>query len=587
MIVDSSVSSQNAIFPPRGWNSYDSFSWVISEKEYLQNADIISQRLLVHGYQYAVVDYLWYRSLKGGNNSLGFDTIDKWGRLLPDPERWPSSSEGRGFIEVADKVHSMGLKFGVHLMAGISTQAFNNNTPILDTTTGQAYEESGRLWHAKDIGIPARACEWMTNGFMAINATNGAGKAFLRSIYELYASWGVDFVKLDCVFGADLDLDEITSVSQILKDLNHSIVLSLSPGVGATPDMAKAISGLVNTYRITGDDWDEWPAILAHFNVSRDFAAAKLIGVEGLKGNSWPDLDMLPFGWLTDPGVNEGPHRFSRLSQEEKRTQMTLGCMAKSPIMYGGDLRKLDKWTYHLITNPTLLEINSFSSNNTEFPYITRLNDVKIEGQDVKKVPFTHSLALTGCTDPKASGWSSEKYNQDLERICYRKNQEEPFCLHKKELLDERSMYKGKLQLMVINRKQFYLDAYPKRTLSNQEVKKEGPFSPCKFEASQMWELKSNGTLINSHSGMCATVEYVQDEGYANGIRSWVATGRKGETYVAFFNLNDEKTTISAKIGDLASVLPGRKLRGCMGRDMWSGRTIQINEMLSAKACTL
>ncbi|KAJ1379994.1 Glycosyl hydrolase, all-beta [Sesbania bispinosa] len=338
------------------------------------------------------------RNLKGNSNSLGFDTIDKWGRMLPDPERWPSSSEGRGLTEVADKVHKMGLKFGIHLMAGISTQAFNNNTPIRDTTTGKAYMEYGREWYAKDIGIPTRACKWMTNGFMAINATTGAGKAFLRSIYELYASWGVDFVKLDCVFGDDLDLDEITSVSQILKDLNHSIVLSLSPGVKATPEMAKAVSGLVNTYRVTGDDWDEWPAIIAHFNVSRDFAAAKLIGGKGLKGNSWPDLDMLPFGWLTEPGVNQGPNRFSKLSHEEQRTQ---------------------------------------------FPYIKRLNDVKTE-----------------------------------------------------------------------------------------EV-----------------------------------------------------------TYVTFFNLNDENTTISTNIADLAIVHGGRKLTSCKGMEMWSGRTIKTYEMLSAEVvghgCTL
>jgi len=85
--------------------------------------------------QYAVVDFLWFRSLKGDKNSIGFDTIDEWGRMLPDPGRWPSSGGGRGFSDIANKVHSMSLKFGIHLMAGISTQAFNNNTPILDTIT--------------------------------------------------------------------------------------------------------------------------------------------------------------------------------------------------------------------------------------------------------------------------------------------------------------------------------------------------------------------------------------------------------------------------------------------------------------------
>lgn len=42
---------ERASFPPRGWNSYDSFSWIISEQEFLENAEIISKRLSVHGYQ--------------------------------------------------------------------------------------------------------------------------------------------------------------------------------------------------------------------------------------------------------------------------------------------------------------------------------------------------------------------------------------------------------------------------------------------------------------------------------------------------------------------------------------------------------
>ena len=84
-----------------------------------------------------MVDYLWYRrKVKGaGHDSLGFDVIDEWGRMIPDPGRWPSSKDGKGFSEVANKVHNMGLKFGIHVMRGISTQAFSANTPILDTKT--------------------------------------------------------------------------------------------------------------------------------------------------------------------------------------------------------------------------------------------------------------------------------------------------------------------------------------------------------------------------------------------------------------------------------------------------------------------
>ncbi|KAL1289945.1 hypothetical protein HN51_058315 [Arachis hypogaea] len=600
-----SVSSENvsgsdlqqASIPPRGWNSYDSFCWTVSEQEFLQNAEIVSRTLHDHGYEYAVVDYLWYRrKVNGaGHDSLGFDVIDEWGRVIPDPGRWPSSLGGKGFIEVANKVHSMGLKFGIHVMRGISTQAVNANTAILDTATGGAYQESGRVWGAKDIAIPARACAWMPHGFMSVNTSLGAGKAFLRSLYEQYASWGVDFVKHDCVFGDDLDLSEISYVSEVLRKLDRSIVYSLSPGTSVTPAMAKDVIGLVNMYRITGDDWDTWWDVKCHFNVTRDFATANLIGATGLNGKSWPDLDMLPFGWLTDPGVNEGPHRYCRLNLEEQKTQITLWAIAKSPLMYGGDLRKIDPTTYGLITNPTLLEINSFSSNNMEFPYITSLRS---EGQDLggqmrryikeTKTLYTHSLGLTNCSDPKASAWTSETVDQDVERICWkgtlRNKPLAAFCVNKRKLhfkFIEESLSQlnlgRKYHLVATNRIKFCLDASPRRKLTSNEFVRR-PFSPCKWDAYQMWELNPNGTLENSYSGLCATMEPVKATINSGGLRSWIATGRNGEVYVAFFNLNEQKTVISAQISDIAKVLPGTDLSSCEGTELWSGSDVVISQ---------
>ncbi|CAN0929332.1 unnamed protein product [Linum grandiflorum] len=433
-----------AILPPRGWNSYDSFCWTISEQEFLQSAAVVSQRLLPHGYEYVVVDFLWYRKLEPGasTNSRGFDVIDEWGRVVPDPGRWPSSEGGEGFSKVAEMVHSMGLKFGIHIMRGISVQAYDANSPILDISKGAAYEEDGRKWTARDIGIKEKVCGWMPEGFMSVNTSLGAAKAFLTSIHHQYAAeWNVDFIKHDCVFGDDLSLDEITFVSQILKQADHPVTYSLSPGTSVTPSMAKQISGLANMYRITADDWDSWRDVSSHFNVTRDFADAEMIGGSGLQGKSWPDLDMLPLGWLTDPDSNVGPHRQSWLTPDEQRTQMTLWSMAKSPLMFGGDVRKLDNATFDIITHPVLLEIDHFSSNNSEFP-----------------------LA-------------------------------------------------------------------------------------------------------------------------AGGFRSWIATGRAGEIYLAFFNLNstEKNAKVSVKVSEIAArVSRGRKVGSCEGREVWSGKDMGVmNESVS------
>ncbi|XP_010248688.1 PREDICTED: uncharacterized protein LOC104591526 isoform X2 [Nelumbo nucifera] len=571
----STRQQEQAHLPPRGWNSYDSFSWTISEEEFLQNAEIISQKLLSHGYKYVVVDYLWYRRKVEGayTNSLGYDVIDEWGRVIPDPNRWPSSRGGKGFTEVAKRVHDMGLKFGIHVMRGISTQAVNANSPILDVFKGAAYEESGRQWQAKDIGLRERACAWMSQGFMSVDTKLGAGRAFLRSLYYQYAEWGVDFVKHDCIFGDDLDVDEISAVSEILEKLDRPMLYSLSPGTSVTPTMAKDISSLVNMYRITGDDWDSWGDVAAHFNISRDFAATNMIGANGLKGKSWPDLDMLPLGWLTDPGSNLGPHRKCNLTLDEQRTQMTLWSIAKSPLMFGGDMRKLDKKTYDLITNPTLLEINWFSANNMEFPYIRGTEDLRNskgvlipQSKSLKDTDTLHKhvFNLISCKEHRAKGWVIEALNQDIERICWQdyflKRHKLPVCLNKRKPLltsDSEIIYKenhqGKLHLLATGTTDICLDASTNRKLASHELR-SCSLSPCRWDANQMWELNFNGTLVNSYSGLCATVKMVEGNDIYNGIRSWVATGRQGEIYISFFNLSPSRMIISAKISDLLKV---------------------------------
>ncbi|KAL9672531.1 hypothetical protein QQ045_028782 [Rhodiola kirilowii] len=366
----------------------------------------------------------------------------------------------------------MGLKFGIHVMRGISTQAVNANTPILDITTGGPFQQGGRNWTAKDIGITDRLCPWMPHGFMSVNTYVDAGKAFLNLLYQQYSEWGVDFVKLDCVFGEDLDLDEIRIVNWEYKECqNSTVVFSLSPGKQATPEMASStnVSGIANMYRVTGDDWDTWADVASHFDVARDFAAAGLIGAPGLKGRSWPDLDMLPLGWLTDPASNEGPHRSCGLTPDEQKTQVTLWSIAKSPLVFGGDMRKLDNYTYQLLTEPTLLQINSDSSNNKEF--------AKIVGNQTAR---------------KEQNWLVSLW---------------------------RSIYAILTPFVVTG--------------------------------------SSNNT--------------------PTGVRSWVATGNQGETYVAFFNRNDGETVISAKLADLDVALPGRNITGvCNVKEIWSGNDLGV-----------
>ncbi|TVT98296.1 hypothetical protein EJB05_56428 [Eragrostis curvula] len=581
-----------AALPPRGWNSYDSFSWIVDENAYLQNAQIMAEKLLPYGYQYAVIDFLWYRKYVDGayTDSYGFDNIDEWGRPFPDLQRFPSSKADRGFSQIASKVHQMGLKFGIHLMKGISKQAVDANTPILDIKTGKAYIEDGRQWTARDIGLTHRTCAWMQKGFMSVNTDIGAGRAFLRSLYRQYADWGIDFVKVDCIFGTDYSPKEIITISELLQELDRPIILSLSPGTEVTPALAENISEHVNMYRVTGDDWDSWKDVSSHFDVSSSFATAKKIGATGLRGRSWPDLDMLPFGWLTDPSVNQGPHRKCNLTDDEQKTQMALWSMAKSPLMYGGDLRNLDKSTLSIITNPTLMKINHYSQNNMEFRYIygERTSSEEHPSQFLSPCPVHLTknnimvFGLTACSDEKANGWYMFSQDGNPDHVCrnyeIQNDKNISFCLGKTKprawdaiIMDKE--YEAKFHLAVKEIDDTCLDASAsqRRTASDARFPM---FSRCRWHAKQMWELNEKGNLVSTYSRLCATVESRQQEVGTAGARSWVATGSKGEIYLAFFNLDSKSRKISAKISDLGKVLGRKFVRKnlCSCTEVWSGK---------------
>ncbi|GLJ05273.1 hypothetical protein SUGI_0015090 [Cryptomeria japonica] len=596
LMCGASSGEQRASVPPRGWNSYDSFSWIISEDEFLANAQIMAEKLLPFGYEYAVLDFLWYRKREPGASvgSPGFDVIDEWGRPVPDPKRWPSSVGGAGLKLVAERVHSMGLYFGLHVMRGISTQAVKANTPILGPQ-GVAYEENGRIWRARDIALVRQTCGWMPKCFMSVNTKVEAGRVFLRSLYQQYADWGVDFVKHDCVFGDDLNVDEISTVSEILRALERPVLYSLSPGTHATPDMAMKISNLVNMYRVTGDDWDTWRDVQSHFDVSRGFASSGLIGAQGLLGKSWPDLDMLPLGWLTDPGVNQGPHRYCSLTQEEQKTQMTLWSMAKSPLMFGGDLRNIDDITMSLITNPTLLAINTYSTNNKEFSQISFVrgnHHHKLEASPKPGSRIEFLLSISSCNIKNTKNWGIRTTNEQMNEVCWNESlamNKEGICLHYRTQnnasLSIENNRRSRLLESIIG--QVCLDSSPNEEFTIGHLK-SNHFAPCTSHASQDWELTNDGALKNTYTGLCASVSKVEGLNQIDNARAWIANGLKGEIYIAFFNLGPNTLTISAKTEDVIHTFHTDndhmrtknelQAKECSGSEVWSGRDLGVVE---------
>ncbi len=121
-------------------------------------------------------------------------------------------------------------------------------------------------------------------------------------------------------------------------------------------------------YRIAGDDWDKWSDVLSHFPVTAEHAAANLEGANGLNGLSWPDNDMLPFGYISTIGTSDGPTHMCDLTEGEQKVQMSLWCISRSPLMFGGVVMELgkDSFTLGLLTNEFVLSVNTQSQGNIQ-----------------------------------------------------------------------------------------------------------------------------------------------------------------------------------------------------------------------------
>jgi hypothetical protein len=352
-----SFGQEIAATPPMGWNSYNSFGGAVHEDEVKANADYMAKNLKQYGWQYVIVDYCWYYPHPPGakvSNAPQFRledgayvpwcSMDEYGRLLPDVSKFPSAKDGQGFKPLADYVHSLGLKFGIHIMRGIPRQAVWANTKILGTDA-----------HAADIADQNSICPWLNHMYGLKDA-----QAYYSSLITLYASWGVDYIKMDDMTADAADMvyhqAEAEAIHKAIVQSGRPIVLSLSPK-NLKKDMP-SIKANSNLSRISGDFWDNWKQLKQQFDHCAEWMG---IGAPGY----WPDADMLQFGKVSKRGpVSE--ERFSRLTEDEQRTHMTLWCMFNSPLMMGGDMPENTDFVKQLLTNKDVLDIDQHGINSRQ-----------------------------------------------------------------------------------------------------------------------------------------------------------------------------------------------------------------------------
>ena len=348
--------------PPMGWNSWDCYYSTVNERIVLQNAEYMRDNLKEYGWEYVVVDIRWYAnhpSSGGGwyNQDNNPDCqLDEYGRYLPSPTRFPSvmqNGKNEGFKALADQIHAMGLKFGIHIMRGLPKYILN--APENYKLKGSETTAWSSVYKNKNP-----ECAWLQDNLTVRN--NQYGQLYYNSIVDLYAQWGVDFIKVDDM-SRPYYKNEIAMLRKAIDQCGRPIVLSLSPGKTGYENIDH-LHQHANQWRMMDDLWDRWDDVKAVFKEAAFWAQHHVQGC-------YADCDMLPLGRISmtvgDPGYcNADGGRKTKLTKDEQLTLMSLWGICHSPLMFGGEMTKNDAFTLSLLTNRDYLRMHAEGQNARE-----------------------------------------------------------------------------------------------------------------------------------------------------------------------------------------------------------------------------
>jgi alpha-galactosidase len=407
----------NALTPPMGWNSWDSYGTAVTEEEVMANARFMAEHLLPFGWDTVVVDIQWYEptARAGGYNEDPPVELDAFGRQMPAVNRFPSAADGAGFGPLARAVHDLGLRFGIHVMRGIPRLAVQRDLPVKGTDTSAAR-----------VADTSSVCAWNPDNFGLDHDAPGA-QAYYDAQLEQFAAWGVDLIKADDMLSPYHDR-EITAYHRAIQRSGRDIVLSLSPGTHLSTAHLDHLRESAEMWRVSDDLWDRWDDVLDQFTRMARWAPFQRPG-------AWADADMLPLGRI---GIRaeRGEDRDSRLALEEQRTLMSLWIMSRSPLMYGGDLPRSRPETVALLTVPAMIRILRSSRDNRE---VIREDDLVVwtaeatdaearyaavfhlgDGEATHRVPLTSIGVRPGGVGTATDAWSGERIAVDGDALVLR-----------------------------------------------------------------------------------------------------------------------------------------------------------------------
>ncbi|GAA3213402.1 ricin-type beta-trefoil lectin domain protein [Dactylosporangium siamense] len=281
--------------------------------------------LVAKGFQYVNLDDYYIRNPG--------TTVDQYGRWAVDTTKFPSGMKALG-----DYIHGLGEKFGMYVTPGIPVAAYNQNTPI-----------EGTSFHARDIVSDTSRYETNYGGFgnvmyfidYAKNPT--AAQAFLNSWANLFASYGVDYIKIDGVHTSDQD--DVVHWATALRQTGRTIHYGLSNTLDF--NNVNTWKQQANSWRISGDI-ECYCSTLTHWGMIR---------------SRWVDLPKWapyagPGGWNDPDSLEVGNGTATGLTPQERQSQLTLWAISKAPLLLGVDMTKFDAGDLNMLKNDEVLAVD-------------------------------------------------------------------------------------------------------------------------------------------------------------------------------------------------------------------------------------
>ncbi len=326
--------------PVLGWSSWSflreqpTAAKIEAQAQAMQSAGL--QKL---GYEYVNLDDFWEQcpGPQGPN-------VDPYGRWVIDSSRFPSDGDTNGIKVVADYIHNLGMKFGIYVTPGISKQAVVKNTPI-----------QGTSYTAAQIAQPSIAeNNYNCKGMVRIDYSKPGAQAFINSWVNMFASWGVDYIKIDGM--SDKNVPDIKAWSAAIRQSGRPMILDVTQG-----SFTRAIAPILMKY---ANQWEFAPDVEC-YSCEKHGSSYPL--------TSWKDVEKR-FNYVAEWQPYAGPGGFNDydsievgngsndgLTPVERQTQLSLWALGSSAFILGVDLTHLDPLDLQYLKNTAVLAVDQDS----------------------------------------------------------------------------------------------------------------------------------------------------------------------------------------------------------------------------------